>query len=143
LNWAYGITGPSQGHTYIDPLTGELRESDDAYSRPTPHACFIQSADDDLVSEGGIFDLVTREARVFKYGSGTGSNFSKLPAEDERLSGGGTSSGLMSFLKVFDRAAGAIKSGGTTRRAAKMVVLNMDHPDIETFINWKVLEEKK
>jgi len=143
LNWAYGITGPSQGHTYIDPLTGELRESDDAYSRPTPHACFIQSVDDDLVSEGGIFDLVTREARVFKYGSGTGSNFSKLRAEGEPLSGGGTSSGLMSFLKVFDRAAGAIKSGGTTRRAAKMVVLNMDHPDIETFINWKVLEEKK
>ncbi|HBY47259.1 MAG TPA: vitamin B12-dependent ribonucleotide reductase, partial [Chloroflexi bacterium] len=109
----------------------------------TPHACFIQSVDDDLVSDGGIFDLATREARVFKYGSGTGSNFSKLRGEGEPLSGGGTSSGLMSFLKVFDRAAGAIKSGGTTRRAAKMVVLNMDHPDIETFINWKVEEEKK
>ncbi len=143
LNWAYGITGPGQGHYYVDPLSGELRESEDAYSRPTPHACFIQSVDDDLVSEGGIFDLVTREARVFKYGSGTGSNFSKLRAEGEPLSGGGTSSGLMSFLKVFDRAAGAIKSGGTTRRAAKMVVLNMDHPDIETFINWKVEEERK
>ncbi|HMM42060.1 MAG TPA: vitamin B12-dependent ribonucleotide reductase [Thermomicrobiales bacterium] len=143
LNWAYGITGPGQGHFYVDPLSGELRESSDAYSRPTPHACFIQSVDDDLVSEGGIFDLVTREARVFKYGSGTGSNFSKLRAEGEPLSGGGTSSGLMSFLKVFDRAAGAIKSGGTTRRAAKMVVLNMDHPDIETFINWKVEEERK
>ncbi len=143
LNWAYGITGPGQGHSYVDPLSGELCESNDAYSRPTPHACFIQSVDDDLVSEGGIFDLVTREARVFKYGSGTGSNFSRLRAEGEPLSGGGTSSGLMSFLKVFDRAAGAIKSGGTTRRAAKMVVLNMDHPDIETFINWKVEEEKK
>ena len=143
LNWSYGITGPGQGHFYVDALSGELRESADAYSRPTPHACFIQSVDDDLVSDGGIFDLATREARVFKYGSGTGSNFSKLRGEGEPLSGGGTSSGLMSFLKVFDRAAGAIKSGGTTRRAAKMVVLNMDHPDIETFINWKVEEEKK
>lgn len=143
LNWAYGITGPSQGHTYVDPYTGALSRSQDAYSRPTPHACFIQSVDDDLVGEGGIFDLLTREARIFKYGSGTGSNFSRLRAEGEPLSGGGTSSGLMSFLRVFDRAAGAIKSGGTTRRAAKMVVLDADHPDIETFINWKVMEERK
>jgi len=143
LNYAYGITGPSQGHTFVEPKSGRVMLSTDAYSRPTPHACFIQAVSDDLVGEGGIFDLVTREARVFKYGSGTGSNFSRIRAEGEKLSGGGTSSGLMSFLKVFDRAAGAIKSGGTTRRAAKMVVLDMDHPDIETFINWKAQEEKK
>ena len=143
LYYAYGITGPAQGHSYIDPDTGELKYSQDAYSRPTPHACFIQSVEDDLVNPGGIFDLVTREARVFKYGSGSGTNFSKIRAEGEPLSGGGTSSGLMSFLKIFDRAAGAIKSGGTTRRAAKMVVVDVDHPDIEAFINWKAEEEKK
>jgi ribonucleoside-diphosphate reductase alpha chain len=143
LAWAYGITGTSQGHYYVDPATGELRESEDAYTRPQPHACFIQSVNDDLVNEGGIFDLVTREARIFKYGSGTGSNFSALRGKGEKLSGGGTSSGLMSFLKINDRAAGAIKSGGTTRRAAKMVVLDVDHPDIEEFIDWKVLEEQK
>jgi ribonucleoside-diphosphate reductase alpha chain len=143
LYWAYGITGPAQGHAYVDPETGELKKSTDAYSRPTPHACFIQSVEDDLVNPGGIFDLVMREARVFKYGSGSGTNFSKIRAEGEPLSGGGTSSGLMSFLKVFDRAAGAIKSGGTTRRAAKMVVVDVDHPDIEKFIRWKAEEEKK
>jgi ribonucleoside-diphosphate reductase alpha chain len=143
LYWAYGITGPAQGHAYVDPDTGELKKSTDAYSRPTPHACFIQSVEDDLVNPGGIFDLVMREARVFKYGSGSGTNFSKIRAEGEPLSGGGTSSGLMSFLKVFDRAAGAIKSGGTTRRAAKMVVVDIDHPDIEKFIRWKAEEEKK
>jgi ribonucleoside-diphosphate reductase alpha chain len=143
LNWAYGITGPSQGHYYVEPKSGTLMASADAYSRPTPHACFIQSVTDDLVGEDGIFDLLTREARVFKYGSGTGTNYSSLRAEGEKLSGGGTSSGLMSFLKVFDRAAGAIKSGGTTRRAAKMDVVNMDHPDIEAFINWKMNEERK
>ena len=143
LNYSYGITGPSQGHFYVEPVSGELKLSQDSYSRPTPHACFIQSVTDDLVGEGGIFDLLTREARVFKYGSGTGSNFSSIRAEGEPLSGGGTSSGLMSFLKVLDRAAGAIKSGGTTRRAAKMVVVDIDHPDIEEFINWKSDEEKK
>ncbi len=143
LHWAYGITGNSQGHFYADPASGEIRASDDAYSRPQPHACFIQSVEDDLVNEGGIFDLVTREARIFKYGSGTGSNFSNLRGRNERLSGGGVSSGLMSFLKINDRAAGAIKSGGTTRRAAKMVVLNIDHPDIEEFIDWKIHEEEK
>ncbi|HLI50378.1 MAG TPA: vitamin B12-dependent ribonucleotide reductase, partial [Thermomicrobiaceae bacterium] len=140
---AYGINGPAQGHAYVDPETGEVTLSQDAYSRPTPHACFIQSVEDDLVNPGGIFDLVTREARVFKYGSGSGSNFSKIRAEGEPLSGGGTSSGLMSFLKIFDRAAGAIKSGGTTRRAAKMVVVDIDHPDVEKFINWKAEEERK
>jgi ribonucleoside-diphosphate reductase alpha chain len=143
LAYAYGITGPAQGHYYVDPITLKMTRSKDAYSRPTPHACFIQSVNDDLVNEGGIFDLITREARIFKYGSGTGSNFSAIRAGGEPLSGGGRSSGLMSFLKVADRAAGAVKSGGTTRRAAKMVILNVDHPDIEEFIDWKVVEEQK
>lgn len=143
LNFAYGITGPAQGHYYVDPETGKLTRSRDAYTHPQPHACFIQSVKDDLVNEGGIFDLVTREARIFKYGSGTGSNFSAIRAEGEPLSGGGVSSGLMSFLKINDRAAGAVKSGGTTRRAAKMVILNIDHPDIEDFIDWKMVEEQK
>ncbi len=143
LHWAYGISGPSQGHYYCNPESGEVRASKSAYERPQPHACFIQSVKDDLVNEGGIMDLWTREARIFKYGSGTGSNFSSLRGEGESLSGGGKSSGLMSFLKIGDRAAGAIKSGGTTRRAAKMVTLDIDHPDIEMFINWKVQEEQK
>jgi len=143
LNFAYGITGSAQGHLYVDPDTKTLTRSADAYTHPQPHACFIQSVNDDLVNEGGIFDLATREARIFKYGSGTGSNFSNLRGESERLSGGGVSSGLMSFLKIFDRAAGAIKSGGTTRRAAKMVIVNVDHPDIEKFIEWKAKEEEK
>ncbi len=143
LHWAYGIDGPSQGHFYVDPQTGDVRSSTSAYERPQPHACFIQSINDDLVNEGGIMDLWVREARLFKYGSGTGSNFSNLRGEGEKLSGGGKSSGLMSFLKIGDRAAGAIKSGGTTRRAAKMVVVDADHPDIEDYINWKVKEEQK
>ena len=143
LHWAYGIDGPSQGHFYVDYKTGKLTRSATAYEHPQPHACFIQSVADDLVNEGGIMDLWTREARLFKYGSGTGTNFSSLRAENEPLGGGGRSSGLMSFLKIGDRAAGAIKSGGTTRRAAKMVICDMDHPDIETFINWKVREEQK
>jgi len=143
LNWAYGISGPAQGHFVADPKTGAVDLADDAYSHPQPHACFIQSVSDDLVNEGGIMDLWTREARLFKYGSGTGSNFSALRGSDESLSGGGKSSGLMSFLKIGDRAAGAIKSGGTTRRAAKMVCIDVDHPDIEEFVNWKVREELK
>ncbi len=143
LHWAYGIDGPSQGHYYVDFRTGELTASASAYEHPQPHACFIQSVNDDLVNEGGIMDLWVREARLFKYGSGTGSNFSKLRGEGERLSGGGKSSGLMSFLKIGDRAAGAIKSGGTTRRAAKMVTVDVDHPDIEQYIGWKVIEEQK
>jgi ribonucleoside-diphosphate reductase alpha chain len=143
LHWAYGISGPAQGHFYCEPGTGELKRSTSAYERPAPHACFIQSVDDDLVNEGGIMDLWVREARVFKYGSGTGSNFSRIRGSDERLSGGGRSSGLMSFLKIGDRAAGAIKSGGTTRRAAKMVTLDLDHPDIEQYVRWKVVEETK
>ena len=143
LNWAYGITGPAQGHFVADAATGSVHQAQDAYSHPQPHACFIQSLEDDLVGEGGIMDLWTREARLFKYGSGTGTNFSSLRGENEPLSGGGKSSGLMSFLKIGDRAAGAIKSGGTTRRAAKMVCLDADHPDIEAFINWKVREELK
>ncbi|MFM9975167.1 MAG: vitamin B12-dependent ribonucleotide reductase, partial [Beijerinckiaceae bacterium] len=143
LHWAYGIDGPSQGHYYVDFKTGKLTKSKSSYEHPQPHACFIQGVQDDLVNEGGIMDLWVREARLFKYGSGTGSNFSRLRGEGEKLSGGGRSSGLMSFLKIGDRAAGAIKSGGTTRRAAKMVVVDADHPDIETYIDWKVKEEQK
>ncbi len=143
LHWAYGIDGPAQGHFYVDHLTGKTVGATSAYERPQPHACFIQSVNDDLVNENGIMDLWVREARLFKYGSGTGSNFSSLRGENEKLSGGGKSSGLMSFLKIGDRAAGAIKSGGTTRRAAKMVIVDADHPDIEAFIDWKVIEEQK
>ncbi|MBI2302151.1 MAG: vitamin B12-dependent ribonucleotide reductase, partial [Armatimonadetes bacterium] len=143
LYWAYGISGPAQGHYFVDPDTGELTQSRNAYEHPQPHACFIQSVSDDLVNPGGIMDLWTREARIFKYGSGTGTNFSALRGENEKLSGGGRSSGLMSFLRIGDRAAGAIKSGGTTRRAAKMVCLDIDHPDVEAFISWKVVEEQK
>src|SRR5579871_782803 len=143
LHWAYGIDGPGQGHYYVDHKSGRLAKSTSAYERPQPHACFIQSVKDDLVNEGGIMDLWTREARLFKYGSGTGTNFSTLRGAQEKLSGGGKSSGLMSFLKIGDRAAGAIKSGGTTRRAAKMVIVDIDHPDIEDFIDWKVIEEQK
>jgi ribonucleoside-diphosphate reductase alpha chain len=143
LHESYGITGKPQGHYYVDQLDGQLKKSTSAYERPQPHACFILSVEDDLVSDGGIMDLWVREARIFKYGSGVGTNFSNLRSEGEKLSGGGTSSGLMSFLKIGDRAAGAIKSGGTTRRAAKMVCLDLDHPEIELFVNWKMEEEKK
>ena len=143
LHWAYGIDGPAQGHHYVDYKTGKLTKSKSSYEHPQPHACFIQSVSDDLVNDGGIMDLWVREARLFKYGSGTGTNFSSLRGEGENLSGGGKSSGLMGFLKIGDRAAGAIKSGGTTRRAAKMVIVDADHPDIEDFINWKVIEEQK
>jgi ribonucleoside-diphosphate reductase alpha chain len=143
LYWAYGIDGPAQGHSFIDYKTGQLIKSRSAYERPQPHACFIQGIEDDLVNDGGIMDLWVREARLFKYGSGTGTNFSSLRSSEEGLSGGGRSSGLMSFLKIGDRAAGAIKSGGTTRRAAKMVIVDIDHPDIEQFIAWKSLEEQK
>jgi ribonucleoside-diphosphate reductase alpha chain len=143
LHWAYGIDGPSQGHYHVDYRSGELTRSASAYEHPQPHACFIQSVGDDLVNENGIMDLWVREARLFKYGSGTGTNFSRIRGESEPLSGGGKSSGLMSFLKIGDRAAGAIKSGGTTRRAAKMVTVDIDHPDIETYIDWKVVEEQK
>src|SRR5215204_3481805 len=143
LHESYGITGKPQGHYFVDQADGQLKKSTSAYERPQPHACFILSVNDDLVNDGGIMDLWVREARIFKYGSGVGTNFSNLRGEGEKLSGGGTSSGLMSFLKIGDRAAGAIKSGGTTRRAAKMVCLGLDHPEIVSFINWKVEEEKK
>ncbi len=143
LHYAYGLSGPAQGHYFVDPDSGALTRASSAYERPQVHACFIQSVADDLVNDGGIMDLWTREARIFKYGSGTGSNFSALRGENEALSGGGKSSGLMSFLKIGDRAAGAIKSGGTTRRAAKMVCLDLDHPDVMQFIRWKVVEEQK
>jgi len=143
LHESYGITGKPQGHFYVDPTDNKLKKSKNAYERPQPHACFILSVNDDLVSDGGIMDLWVREARIFKYGSGVGTNFSQIRGEGEKLSGGGTSSGLMSFLKIGDRSAGAIKSGGTTRRAAKMVCLDLDHPEIMDFIDWKVKEENK
>ena len=143
LNWAYGLTGPAQGFWYVDKTDEKMKASPDSYSRPSPHACFILGVGDDLVNPGGIMDLWVREARIFKFGSGAGSNFSSIRAENEQLSGGGKSSGVMSFLKIGDRAAGAIKSGGTTRRAAKMVILDVDHPDIETFTDWKKVEEEK
>src|SRR6202012_5989549 len=143
LHWAYGIDGPGQGHYYVDPLTGKLTRSKSSYEHPQPHACFIQGVGDALVNEGGIMDLWVREARLFKYRSGTGSKFSKPPGQNQKLSGGGRPSGLMRFLKNRDRAAGAIKSGGTTRRAAKMVTVDIDHPDIEAYIDWKVIEEQK
>jgi ribonucleoside-diphosphate reductase alpha chain len=143
LHESYGIKGKPQGHYYVDQTDGQLKRSTSAYERPQPHACFILSVEDDLVNEGGIMDLWVREARIFKYGSGVGTNYSNIRGEGEKLSGGGTSSGLMSFLKIGDRAAGAIKSGGTTRRAAKMVCLDLDHPEVMDFINWKVEEEKK
>jgi ribonucleoside-diphosphate reductase alpha chain len=143
LHSSYGISGKPQGHYFVDPVDDQLKKSTSAYERPQPHACFILSVDDDLVNDGGIMDLWIREARIFKYGSGVGTNFSHIRGEGEKLSGGGTSSGLMSFLKIGDRAAGAIKSGGTTRRAAKMVCLDLDHPEIVNFVDWKVEEEKK
>jgi len=143
LHWAYGVDGPAQGHHYVDYKTGKLTRSNSTHEQPQPHACFIQGVSDDLVNDGGIMDLWVREARLFKYGSGTGTNFSNIRGGDEPLSGGGKSSGLMSFLRIGDRAAGAIKSGGTTRRAAKMVIVDVDHPDIEEFIYWKVKEEQK
>ncbi|MCY4005746.1 MAG: vitamin B12-dependent ribonucleotide reductase [Rhodobacteraceae bacterium] len=143
LHWAYGIEGPSQGHYFYDTRTDRVAKSNSAYERPQPHACFIQSVEDDLVNDGGIMDLWMKEARLFKFGSGTGTNFSNIRGSDEPLASGGKSSGLMSFLKIGDRAAGAIKSGGTTRRAAKMVICDIDHPDIEEFVNWKVKEEQK
>ncbi len=143
LHAVYGIEGPAQGHYYVDPATNEVVKSESAYARPQPHACFILDIQDDLVNEGGIMDLITREARLFKYGSGTGSNFSKIRAARENLSGGGVSSGLISFLKIADRSAAAVKSGGTTRRAAKMVILDADHPDIEPYVKWKSEEEYK
>ncbi len=143
LHHSYGISGKAQGHFYVDPSSEEVKESTSAYERPQPHACFILSVNDDLLSEGGIMDLLSREARIFKYGSGVGTNYSKIRGKGEKLSGGGYSSGLMSFLKIGDRSAGAIKSGGTTRRAARMVSIDLDHPEIESFIQWKVEEEKK
>jgi ribonucleoside-diphosphate reductase alpha chain len=143
INWAYGIDNESKGHYFVDPKSGKLMESFSAYERPQPHACFIQSVDDTLVGENSIMDLWQKEARLFKYGSGSGTNFSAIRGEGEPLSGGGKSSGLMSFLKIGDAAAGAIKSGGTTRRAAKMVIVDCDHPDVEKFIDWKLEEQKK
>jgi ribonucleoside-diphosphate reductase alpha chain len=143
LNWAYGISKPGAGHYIIDPLTQAVELSTDSYANPQAHACFIQDVDDDLIREGGILDLWLREARVFKMGSGSGANYSKLRGAGEALSGGGISSGMMSFLHTGDRNAGSIKSGGTTRRAARMIVVDVDHPEIEAYIEWKAKEERK
>lgn len=150
LYWAYGVAGPAaRGHWATPPDAGsgsqptQAYEVTSIYERPQPSACFIQTVEDSLVDEGGMMDLWTREARLFKYGSGSGSNLSAIRAKDEKLSGGGTSSGLMSFLPVGDRSAGSIKSGGTTRRAALMRVLNLDHPEILDFVGWKAHEEAK
>ncbi len=143
LNWAYGIDSVGHGHFYVDHASGRLTESESAYERPQPHACFIQSVEDSLTGDGGVMDLWKREALLFKYGSGSGTNFSNIRGAGELLSSGGKSSGLLSFLKVGDTAAGAVKSGGTTRRAAKMVVVDADHPDIEEFVSWKTREEEK
>ncbi len=143
LYWAYGIDRPSEGQFFVDFQSGELMESGSAYRHPQPHSCFIQGVDDDLLNSGGILDLWVREARLFKYGAGTGANFSAIRGAGEPLSRGGVSSGLMSFLNVGDHAAGSLSSGGSTRRAAKMVVVDIDHPDIEEYINWKVREEQK
>ena len=140
LSEAYGLKGANVGSYAFDLEHQELREVVDTYARPQVSACFIQSVNDDLMD---IAAGIQREMRLFKFGSGTGSNFSKIRAAGEPLTSGGTSSGVMSFLEVYDRAAGAIKSGGTTRRAAKMVCLDLDHPDVETFIEWKVREEEK
>ncbi len=141
-HYVYGIQG-SGGNWAANEETQQVEQVKANYARPQCSACFIQRVEDNLVERKGIFELLASEARLFKYGSGTGSNFSRLRSKYEKLSGGGTSSGLMSFLKVLDAGAGATKSGGTTRRAAKMVSLDMDHPEIEDFINWKVREEKK
>ena len=143
LHWAYGIEGPAQGHYICDFKTGECKTAPNAYEHPQLHACFIQSVKDDLIAIGGVMDLWHREARLFKYGSGSGTNFSSLRGAGEPLSGGGMSSGIISFLRIGDVAAGAIKSGGVTRRAAKMVILDVDHPDIEDFVDWKLKEEMK
>ena len=136
----YGIQGRAVGNWAWNPKTNAVEEAPDAYTRPQLSACFIQRIQDDLMD---MADQVRREMRIFKFGSGTGTNFSAIRAEGEKLSSGGTSSGLMSFLEIYDKAAGAIKSGGTTRRAAKMVCLDMDHPEIERFIDWKMHEEEK
>lgn len=142
LYWAYGIDGPDSGQ-WITNDEGKGEQIHTSYVYPQPHACFIQPVSDDLVNPGGIMDLFLNETRLFKHGSGTGSNFSSIRGKGEKLSGGGRSSGLLSFLKIGDRAAGSIKSGGVTRRAAKMVIVNADHPDIEEFIDWKMREEEK
>lgn len=143
LKTAYNINKPAEGHYYFDPQKGKTVKSKDAYTRTQGSACFIVSVNDTLLGPSSITDTVVTETRLFKHGSGTGSNFSNIRAEGEKLFGGGRSSGLLSFLKVLDRNAGAIKSGGTTRRAAKMVTVSMKHPDIEKYIDWKANEEDK
>ena len=143
LHWAYGIEGPSQGHYYVDHSTDRVRRSSNAFEHPQAHSCFIQSIEDDLVGESGILSLLVDEARIAKFGSGTGANFSKIRGSSESLSGGGKACGLVSVLRAGDRAAALITAKGSTRRASKMIVVDVDHPDIEEYIDWKVKEEQK
>lgn len=143
LNLAYGIKGQPQNTYYYDTNKKEIVKSIDSYTRTQASACFILSIEDSLLGPNSISEHYVTETKLFKFGSGTGTNFSNIRAIGEKLSGGGESSGLMSFLKGLDRNAGTIKSGGTTRRAAKMVCLDLDHPEIENFIMWKSIEEDK
>ncbi len=143
LHWAYGIDAPIQGHFYVDENSGRTLASASAYERPQPHACFIQSLEDNLVGSGGLMNLWLREAQLFNFGAGTGTNFSAIRAAGEPLSNGGTAAGLLAHLKVGDCAAGTTKLGGAVRRAAKMVIVDADHPEIEAFVDWKVKEERK
>lgn len=143
LKLSYDITGEHQGHSYYDEKLKKVVESVDNYTRTQASACFILSIEDRLLGSHSISEQYVTETKLFKGGSGCGTNYSTLRAKDEKLSSGGISSGVMSFLKGFDRNAGTIKSGGTTRRAAKMVCLDIDHPEIKEFINWKAKEEDK
>lgn len=144
IHWAYGIEGgTSQGHYYYEPTLGKVVQSSSAYERPQVHACFIQSIEDNLIEEGGILDLAMRQARIYKFGSGSGTNYSQLRAQGEPLSMGGKSSGMMSFLRLYDAVGGIVKSGGTTRRAAAMVTTDVDHPEIFKYCSLKVEEENK
>lgn len=143
IHAAYGVEKESQGYYRVNPETGKLEETKKSFEFPQPHACFIQSVDDNMFEDNGIWDLMIREGKLFKFGSGSGSNFDNIRGKNEPVSGGGKSSGLLSFLRTIDRSAGSVSSGGITRRAAKMVCLSADHPDIMTFVKWKSIEEDK
>lgn len=143
LHWAYGITGEAQGHYYFSETNNAILPSTNTYERPQTQSCFIQSVEDDLVNKDGIYDLMLKEAKIFKYGSSSGSNFSNIRGKGEKLSGGGHSTGVMSFLKISDFSADVVRSGGNTKSGSKMVVLDADHPEIEDFINWKIKEDEK
>jgi len=139
----YAIKGKAHGHYYVDTAKGQLVKSLSSYERPLPHACFILPVEDDLVNEGGIMDLFLKEAKIFKFGGGVGTNFSNIRAKGQMLSSGGKASGLISYLKIGDSAAAAVMSGGATRRSAKMVIINANHPEVLEFVDWKKKEELK